>query len=77
MIFLLYSSRQIVTRSEFEKQNQGWFQWGTSLLRPATWLQSIIGNGAVSNTSQSQLIHLPTLKVPIHYINFSPFQNFY
>ena len=55
-----------MTRVEFEKQNQGWLQWGASLISPSSWLQGIVGgfDNNLSNTA-NQLVHIPVLKVII------------
>lgn len=56
-------SGQLMTRVEFEKQNQGWLQWGASLISPSSWLQGIVG-GFDNNSSNTanQLVHIPVLK---------------
>ena len=49
-------------RSDFEKDNQSWLQWGANLISPSSWLQGLVGSTS-NNPNTSQLIHITALKV--------------
>jgi len=53
-----------VERSDFEKDNQSWLQWGANLISPSSWLQGLVGSTS-NNPNTSQLIHITALKVCI------------
>jgi len=58
---IIYSSNEVMTRNDFEKQNQGWIEWGASMIKPSSWFQGLAGTNTV--TSNCQLIHIPALQV--------------
>uniref|UniRef100_A0A915M5G5 Charged multivesicular body protein 7 n=1 Tax=Meloidogyne javanica TaxID=6303 RepID=A0A915M5G5_MELJA len=57
----LKSEGLVVERSDFEKDNQSWLQWGANLISPSSWLQGLVGSTS-NNPNTSQLIHITALK---------------
>lgn len=51
-----------MTKAEFQKHNQGWLEWGASLIKPGNWLQGFVG-GSSTNPANNKLVHIPTLEV--------------
>lgn len=58
----LKSAGFVVSRLDFEKDNQSWLQWGANLISPSTWLQGLVGSTSNNNPNSSQLVHIPALK---------------
>ena len=53
-----------MTKAEFQKHNQGWLEWGASLIKPGNWFQGFVG-GSTNDLGNNELVHIPTLEVSI------------
>lgn len=46
------------TRDDFDRNNQGWFEWGITFVNPISWINSY----ASVDLTKSQIVHTPTLR---------------
>ena len=67
--FIYLSAGLVMTRADFEKDNQSWLQWGANLISPSSWLQGFVGS-SLNKQNSSQLVHIPVLKVRLFFCLF-------